>query len=143
MFSCFLTIHSRIRSDTGPLDPLALAPRPGRCLWSECVYSVAQSCPTLCGPMDCSPPGSSVHGIFQAGILERVAIPFSGILPIPGVECGLWYYRWIPYHPSHQRSPSLLEQIFKFSQRTCQEFLFCVRSNESVLLQAIALGEIL
>ena len=38
---------------------------------------VAQSCPTLCDPMDCSPPGFSVHGIFQARILEWVAIPFS------------------------------------------------------------------
>ena len=38
---------------------------------------VAQSCPTLCDPMDCSPPGSSVHGILQARILERVAITFS------------------------------------------------------------------
>ena len=38
---------------------------------------VAQSCPTLCNPMDCSPPGSSVHGIFQARILEWVAIRFS------------------------------------------------------------------
>ena len=38
---------------------------------------VAQSCPTLCNPMDCSPPGSSVHGIFQARILEWVAISFS------------------------------------------------------------------
>ena len=38
---------------------------------------VAQSCPTLCNPMDCSPPGFSVHGILQARILEWVAIPFS------------------------------------------------------------------
>ena len=38
---------------------------------------VSQSCLTLCNPMDCSPPGSSVHGIFQARILERVAISFS------------------------------------------------------------------
>ena len=38
---------------------------------------VAQLCPTLCDPMDCSLPGSSVHGIFQARILEWVAIPFS------------------------------------------------------------------
>ena len=38
---------------------------------------VALSCLTLCGPMNCSPPGSSVHGIFQAGILEWIAIPFS------------------------------------------------------------------
>ena len=34
-----------------------------------------QSCLTLCDPMDCSPPGSFVHGIFQAKILERVAMP--------------------------------------------------------------------
>ena len=40
--------------------------------WSE----FAQSCPTLCDPMDCSPPGSSVHGIFQARVLEWVAISF-------------------------------------------------------------------
>ena len=36
-----------------------------------------QSCPTVCDPMDCSPPGSSVHGIFRARILEWVAISFS------------------------------------------------------------------
>ena len=42
-------------------------------LWSE----VAQLCPTLCDPGDCSPPGSSVHGIFQARMLEWVAISFS------------------------------------------------------------------
>ena len=38
---------------------------------------VTQLCPTLCNPMDCSPPGSSVHGILQAKTLEWVAIPFS------------------------------------------------------------------
>ena len=38
---------------------------------------VAQSCPTFCEPMDCSPPGLSVHGILQARILEWVAMPFS------------------------------------------------------------------
>ena len=37
---------------------------------------VAQSCPTLSDPMDCSLPGSSVHGIFQAGVLEWGAIAF-------------------------------------------------------------------
>ena len=41
------------------------------------VSEVAQSCPTLCDPMDYSLPGSSVHGIFQARILEWVAISFS------------------------------------------------------------------
>ena len=38
---------------------------------------VAQSCPTLCDPMDCSLPGSSIHRIFQAKVLEWVAISFS------------------------------------------------------------------
>ena len=38
---------------------------------------VTQSCPTLCDPMDCSLPGSSVHGILQVRILEWVAVPFS------------------------------------------------------------------
>ena len=43
-----------------------------------CVHAKSlQSCPTLCDPMDCSPPGSSVHGIFQARILEWVAITSS------------------------------------------------------------------
>ena len=43
------------------------------------VCLVAQSCLTLCDPMDCSPPGSSVRGILQARILEWVAVPFSRI----------------------------------------------------------------
>ena len=38
---------------------------------------VSQSCPTLSDPMDCSPPGSPVHGIFQARVLEWGAIAFS------------------------------------------------------------------
>ena len=41
---------------------------------------VTQSCPTLCDPMDCSPPGSSVHGIFQARVLEWGAIAFSKVV---------------------------------------------------------------
>ena len=47
---------------------------------------VAQSCLTLCDPVDCSPPGSSIHGIFQARVLEWVAISFSRDLPDPGIE---------------------------------------------------------
>ena len=42
-----------------------------------CVCSDAESCLTLCDPVDCSPPGSSVHGILQTRILEWVAISFS------------------------------------------------------------------
>ena len=43
----------------------------------EVKCEVAQSCPTLCDPMDCSLPGSSGHGIFQAIVLEWIAISFS------------------------------------------------------------------
>ena len=45
-------------------------------IW-KCPKVKSLSCPTLCDPMDCSLPGSSVHGIFQAIILEWVAISFS------------------------------------------------------------------
>ena len=51
--------------------------------WS--AEKVAQSCPTLCDPMDCAPPGSSVREIFLARILEWVAMPYSrGIFPTQG-----------------------------------------------------------
>ena len=49
---------------------------------------VAQSCPTLCDPMDCSLLGSSVHGILQARILEWVTFPSAGDLPDPGIKPG-------------------------------------------------------
>ena len=45
----------------------------------ESESEVAQSCPTLRNPMDCSPPSSSIHGIFQARVLEWGAIAFSHI----------------------------------------------------------------
>ena len=56
--------------------------KPGRINLSE--SEVSQSCPTLCDPMDCSLPGSSVHGIFQARVLEWVAISFSRGSSWPG-----------------------------------------------------------
>ena len=73
--------------------------------WSE--SEVAQSCPTLCNPMDCSLPSSMVHGIFQARILEWVAISFSRrssqLRNWTRVSCivGRCFYRL-----SHQGSPS-------------------------------------
>ena len=66
-----------------------------------CVL-VTQSCPTLCDPMDYSPPGSSVHGIFQERILEWVAISFSMESSQPRdrthVFCISCIDRWILYH---------------------------------------------
>ena len=55
------------------------------------VSEVAQSCSTLCDPVDSSPPGSSIHGILQASMLEWVVVPNQGSNP------GLLHCRWIPY----------------------------------------------
>ena len=52
-----------------------------------CVCSAAQSCLTHCHhSLEYSLPGSSVHGILQAGIVEWIAVPFSGDLPDPGIK---------------------------------------------------------
>ena len=62
-----------------------------------------QSCLSLRSPMDCSPPGFSIHGIFQARVPECVAIPFSRGLPDPGME------------PVLLRSPALANRFFTTS----------------------------
>ena len=72
---------------------------------SESEIEVAQSCLTLCNPIDCSLPGSSVHGILQARIMEWVAISFSRDLPDPGIEPGLPHCRQTVYRLSYQGSP--------------------------------------
>ena len=50
-----------------------------QCMKVKSESEVTQSCPTLSDPMDCSPPGSSIHGIFQARVLEWGAIAFSAV----------------------------------------------------------------
>ena len=68
-----------------------------------CIH--AQSCPVLCDPMDCSPPGSSVHGILQARIPEWAAMPSSRGSSQPRdqtqVSCtGKWiFYHWTTWKP--------------------------------------------
>ena len=68
--------------------------------WKESESEVAQSCPTLCDSKDCSLPGFSVHGIFQARILEWVAISFSSVSSQPRkqtwVSCieGRFFTNW-------------------------------------------------
>ena len=54
---------------------------------------VTQSCQTLSNPMDCNTPGSSVHGIFQARVLEWGAIAFSSI-----DSRANYFYLWTPIH---------------------------------------------
>ena len=71
----------------------------------ESESEVTQSCLTLCHPMDCSLPGSSIHGILQARILEWVAISFSrGIFLTQGSNPGLLHCRQTLYPLSHQGS---------------------------------------
>ena len=70
---------------------------------------VIQSCLTLCDPMDCCPPGSSVYGILQAWILKWVAISSSrGFSPPRDWTQGLLSCRPILYHLSYQGSPHTL-----------------------------------
>ena len=91
------------------------------------MNEVAQSCPTLCNPMDCSLPGSSVHRVFQARILEWVAISFlQGIFPTQGLNPGLPHCRvkQTLYHLSHQGSP-----VWSFADWTwSREQLRCLKA---------------
>ena len=63
-----------------------------------CVCSFAESCLTLCDPMDCNPRGFSVYGIFQARALDVFPFPTPGNLPEPGIKpasppCASWIGR--------------------------------------------------
>ena len=76
--------------------------------WNEWV-KLAQMYPTLCKSKDCSPPGSSIHGILQTRILEWVAISFSrGIFSTSGWNLGLLHWRQILYCLSYQGSPTAI-----------------------------------
>ena len=94
-----------------PLEGL----RGNRDIWllpSSLLCSVAQTCPALCNPMDCSPPGSSVLGILQARTLEWVSMPSSrgssqirNRTQVSHIAGGFFY------HLSHQGSQRVLEWI--------------------------------
>ena len=62
-----------------------------QCMKVKSEREVSQSCPTLHNPMDCSPPGSSIHGIFQARVLEWGAIAFSNCTPVTYVILDINY----------------------------------------------------
>ena len=82
-----------------------------------CVHFVAQSYLTLCDPMNCSLPGSFVHGDSpgkNAGVgchalLQEIFALLQGIFLTQGLNPGVLHCRWILYHLSHQRSPGILE----------------------------------
>ena len=74
-----------------------------QCMKMKSESGVTQSCLTLSDPMDCSPPGSSVHGIFQARVLEWGAIAFSA----NGLKCQQKMIQCIrTFSPKEKKSPS-------------------------------------
>ena len=98
-------IHILVIEDPARLCPITAFPRAS----VRPVCLVSQLCPTLCDPMDCSPPGSTVHVILQARILEWVAIVFSrGIFPTQGSNlclCISCTDRWILYNRATWKAP--------------------------------------
>ena len=75
----WICILSNESAESQPLDHQGIPTRDFffNCIFFFCESEVAQSCPTRSDPMDCGPPGSSIHGIFQARVLEWGAIAFS------------------------------------------------------------------
>ena len=83
-------------------------------------YLVAQPCPTLCNPVDCSLPGSSIRGD-SSGKNTRVGCSafLQGVFQTLGSNPGLLHCRWILYCLSHQGSPRILEWVaYPFSRRS-------------------------
>ena len=89
--------HVKLKTEGKPIEHLV-----STCISALCA-KLLQSCLTLCHPMDYSPPGSSVHWIFQARILEWVAISYSKHLHDPGIE------------PTSLISPALAGRFFTTS----------------------------
>ena len=102
---------------------------------------VAQSCPTLSDPMDCSPPGSSVHGIFQSRVLEWGAIAFSELRVQTCLKYGaileLIASPWNPVdHQSHFTSQAPHEDI-------CAKRIWYLHNGPEGIPEAMALSEAL
>ena len=80
--------------------------------------SVAQLCLPLCDSMDCSPPGSSVHGNLQARLLEWITISYSRGSSQPRDGTHISYIgRWVLYCLASRKEPLLIEKIIITSQK--------------------------
>ena len=99
----------------------------------ESESEVAQLCPSLCHPMDCSLPGSSVHGIFQATILEWAAISFSrgSSQPRDQTQVSRSVGRCF-YHLSHQGSQ---KKNYTFSNFKLFMLLFLIELSSRHLIK--------
>ena len=97
---------------------------------------VTQSCQTLCNPMDCSPPGSSIHGD-SPGKNSRVGchVLLQEIFPTQGSNTGLPRCGWILYYLSHQRSPRMLSGQPSAGNLPTQELNWGLLHRRQILYQ--------
>ena len=89
-----------------------------QCMTVKSESEGAQSCPTLSNPMDCSAPGSSIHGIFQARVLEWGAIAFSG------------YTQWVIVNFWPATAPLILKALISFA-KFLEPLLHCMFLSSS------------
>ena len=121
-----LTIIKRYYWRKGWMPMTTISPS----IFSHVLCLVTQSCPILCNPMDCSLPGSSVHGDSpgkNTGVGCHALL--QGIFPTKGSNPGLPHCRQILYCLSHQRSPRILEWVaYPFSRGSSrnQTGVFCI-----------------
>ena len=111
--SRLIAFHRRNQTEAAARPSLCLRALP--CLCLACCCLVAKLCLTLCDPVDCSPPGSTVRGILQARILEWVAISFSRGLS----QSRDWTHvscidRWILYLCATREAFSVTGSIYIF-----------------------------
>ena len=93
----------------------------------EALSEVAQSCLTLCDPIDCSLPGSSVHGIFQATVLEWVAISFSRGSSQPRAR--IWVSRIVDRRFTIWATREVLKSPEIYGKATAQLWTICKTTN--------------
>ena len=126
-------------SNGNPLQYFYLGNPMDRGAWrANSPCSVAQSCPALCDPKDCSPPGASIHGILQARILEWVAITFSRGSSCPRDLTAVSYIscigRQVLYHQHHLGSPMSMESQQSQtlpSDKKCYIYIYIYDANGS------------
>ena len=100
----------------------------------ESESEVTQSCPTLSYPMDCSPPGSSIHGLLQARVLEWGAIAFSDEQPRQLIKEQRHYFA----------NKGLSSQNYSFFQKLCMDVRVALKrklSTKELMLLNCGVGE--
>ena len=97
-----------------------------------CVW-VAQLCLTLCGFMDCSPPGSFVHGILQEKILDCLPFPSPGDLPDPGIEpmSPALQVDSLPSEPSEKTDYGHTLKYCRYCSRSLHKNKYCNKASHT------------